>query len=374
LNLKYAKVRTVLINDLNAKISQHRKLIDSAVSRVLDRAWLVSGPEVAAFEEEFARYVGVQYCRSLANGTDALELGLRAVGVCTGDRVATVANAGFYTSTAVLAIGAEPFYLDVDPDTQLVSVAEIERAIAAGVRAVVATHLYGRGITAIARIAEICRGAGVALLEDCAQAHGARIDGQMAGSFGDIGCFSFYPTKNLGALGDGGALVTRDEQLAHRAGQFRQYGWSSKYHVELPGARNSRLDEVQAAILRGFLPLLDGWNMRRRQIAIQYSEGIQHPRVALHTIAGEQDVAHLYIVRTKDRQALQAHLKSADIASDVHYPVPDHRQSALKSRFPDVRLPHTEMLAQEILTLPCYPEMTDADVARVIQSINAWPG
>jgi dTDP-4-amino-4,6-dideoxygalactose transaminase len=362
----------MLINDLSAKVAVYRNAIDEAVSRVLNRSWLVLGPEVVAFEKAFAEYVGVSYCRTLANGTDALELALRALGVQQGDKVATVANAGFYTSTALLAIGATPFYLDVDPETRVVTLGEVERAIREGVKAVVVTHLYGQAVPAIAKIAADCRTAGLMLVEDCAQAHGAKVDGKKVGSFGDMGCFSFYPTKNLGALGDGGAVVCKDATLAEKIEYLRQYGWSAKYQVNLAGSRNSRLDEIQAAILSVFLPKLDGWNARRREIALQYSTLISHPEVRLPQVYGEDYVAHLYVVRSSKRDMLREHLRKQDIATDVHYPIPDYRQPVFEKRFSDIFLQNTETLAQEVLTLPCYPEMTDEDVKRVINAVNDW--
>lgn len=363
----------MLINNLSAHVSNYRTAIDAAIKRVLDRSWLVLGPEVATFEKLFAAYVEVSYCRSVANGTDALELALRALGMQAGDEVATVANAGMYTSTAILAIGGTPMYMDVDLVTQVVMQNEVERALQQGVKAVVVTHLYGQAQPNIADIAAKCREAHVALVEDCAQAHGARVNGKRVGSFGDAGCFSFYPTKNLGALGDGGAVVCHDAELAEKVGRLRQYGWSAKYQVELAGARNSRLDEIQAAILSEFLPHLDSWNARRREIASQYSMLITHPEIMLPPVSGEDYVAHLYVVRTPKRDMLREHLRKQDIATDVHYPIPDHRQPVFGGRFSDVRLPNTEKLAQEVLTLPCYPEMTQEDIKRVIHAANDWP-
>jgi aminotransferase EvaB len=362
----------MLINDLSIKISNNRNSIDAAVGRVLNRSWLVLGPEVNEFEPAFAGYIGVDFCRTVANGTDALELGLRALGVQQGDKVATVANAGFYTSTALLAIGAEPFYLDVDLETRVVTLSEIDRAIQARAKAIVVTHLYGKAVSDIAEIAAKCSVSGVLLVEDCAQAHGAKVGGKKVGSFGDIGCFSFYPTKNLGALGDGGAIVTNDQALSERVARLRQYGWSSKYQVELSGARNSRLDEMQAAILSEFLPHLDSWNARRREIATTYTMQIKNDALILPTIGGEDYVAHLYVIRTWQRLALQAHLRSRDIASDIHYPIPDTKQPVFKSRFANISLPNTELLAEEVITLPCYPEMTDADIQQVINAVNSW--
>lgn len=362
----------MLINDLSVRVNNYRNSIDTAISRVLNRSWLVLGPEVDAFEKDFSSYLGVNFCRSVANGTDALELGLRAVGVQQNDKVATVANAGFYTSTALLAIGAIPLYMDVDLDNRVVTLTEIKRAIKEGVKVVVVTHLYGQALSDIEVIASVCRTAGVSLIEDCAQAHGAKIAGKQVGSFGDVGCFSFYPTKNLGALGDGGAVVTSDIALAERVSCLRQYGWTSKYQVGLAGARNSRLDEMQAAILIEFLPHLDSWNARRRDIASIYSTQIKNTAVILPPVGDEAYVAHLYVIRTKQRDALRAHLRDLNIASDVHYPIPDHRQTIFGDRFSAVSLPNTEQMAEETLTIPCYPEMTNEDVQQVISAVNAW--
>ena len=370
--LYYTGECAMLINDLSAKIIDCKNSIDTVLSRVLNRSRFILGPEVDAFEKAFAAYVGVDYCRTLASGTDALEIGLRAIGVRQGDKVATVANAGFYTSTAILAIGAVPFFQDVDLNTRVVRLSEIERAISQGVKAVVVTHLYGQAVPDMLKIAECCRSAGVALIEDCAQACGAKLGSTQVGGFGDVGCFSFYPTKNLGALGDGGAIVTKDHVLAKKVTHLRQYGWSEKYQVEWLGARNSRLDEMQAAILSEFLPRLDGWNARRRKIAALYSTLIKNPAVILPKISGEDYVAHLYVVRAIQRHALQLHLRSRDVASEIHYPIPDTRQPVFADRFASVSLPNTERLAKEVLSLPCYPEMRDNDVQQVVEAVNSW--
>ena len=362
----------MLINDLRAHISDNRATIDTAIGRVVDRSWLVLGPEGEAFERSFADYIGVRHCRGVASGTDALEFALRALGVHATDEVAIVANAGMYACTALLAIGASPLFMDVDLDTQAVTLDEVVRAIGHGIKAVVITHLFGQGHPRIAEIAAKCRKGNVALIEDCAQAHGALVDGGKVGSFGDAGCFSFYPTKNLGALGDGGAVVTNNDALDELISQLRQYGWLVKYCVETPGGRNSRLDEVQAAILSGFLPHLDRWNARRREVAYQYSTLIAHPEITLPQVSGESYVAHLYVIRTVGRGMLRETLREHDIATDIHYPTPDHRQPVFGHRFADLHLPNVERLASEVLTLPCYPEMTEQDVGRVISAVNNW--
>ncbi len=363
----------LLINNLGARIAGYQLKIEAAVNQVLASGWVVLGPAVARFESQFAQYVGTSQCVSVANGTDAIELALRGLGVSAGATVATVANAGMYTTTAISAIGAHPFFMDVDESTSCVTVAEVERALASGVQAVVVTHLYGRAVPQIEHIAEICRAHRIPLLEDCAQSHGARIGGRHTGAFGDAASFSFYPTKNLGALGDGGAVTTNDVQLADRLRQLRQYGWTKKYEVSHQGGRNSRLDELQAAILSVFLPDLDLTNERRRQIAARYHAAIRHADVQLSPRGGLEDVAHLFVLRCARRDSLSAHLKQHQIASDVHYPIPDHCQPALADRYPTLTLPVTEHLAGQILTIPCYPEMTDEEVDRVAAAINAWP-
>ena len=362
----------LLINDLNAHKNKLIANINAAIKRTIDRGWFVLGPEVTTFEEKFAQYIGVNKSVSLANGTDALELALRAVGIEHGDNVATVANAGMYTTTALIAIGANPFFMDVDLTSRTTTLNECQRAINAGCKAIVVTHLYGRAAPEIKQIAAFCKENNTPLIEDCAQAHGAKIDFQMVGSFGDISCFSFYPTKNLGALGDGGAIATSNLQLAQKVAQLRQYGWSSKYEVTLLGATNSRLDEIQAAILSEFLPLLDSWNARRREIATLYAQKIKNDRIELPQFNGEDFVAHLYVIRTDNPYDLRNHLKNNGIASEQHYPIPDYRQPAFDNKFSDITLANTEALSSSILTLPCYPEMTNEDVLKVAEAVNSW--
>jgi dTDP-4-amino-4,6-dideoxygalactose transaminase len=340
----------LLINDLGRHHSTVRECVGQAIERVLARGWFILGPEVEAFEAEFAAYCGVRHCAGVANGTDALELALRASGIKAGDRVATVANAGMYSTTAILACGAIPVYAEIEPLTMLMDPARIPKA-----DAVIVTHLYGR----MARMPEVLQAApGVPVIEDCAQAHGAVLDGRKAGAWGAMGCFSFYPTKNLGALGDGGAVVTNDSDVDKRLRALRQYGWTSKYTATVRGGRNSRLDEMQAAILRAKLPLLDGWNARRRAIAAQYG---------MVARGGLDDVAHLYVIRTTERERVRTALREQGIGVEVHYPIPDYKQEAVGI---SAELPETERACAEVLTLPCFPEMTDGEVERVKQSVE----
>jgi dTDP-3-amino-2,3,6-trideoxy-4-keto-D-glucose/dTDP-3-amino-3,4,6-trideoxy-alpha-D-glucose/dTDP-2,6-dideoxy-D-kanosamine transaminase len=360
------------INDLSIKLLNYQADIREVVDRVTRSGWLILGTEVERFEGAFAAFLGANHCVGLANGTDAIELALKALGVERGDLVATVANAGMYTATAVLAIGAKPVFMDVDPASHGVTEDQVLQAIDSGSKAVVVTHLYGLGLPRIAEISRICRARGVPLIEDCAQAHGAIVNGKRVGTFGDAASFSFYPTKNLGALGDGGAVITQDAEIARKIKRLRQYGWAGKYQVETPGGRNSRLDEMQAGFLSVFLRDLDTSNERRRAIAERYRTGIRHDDVQLPPQRGIEYVAHLYVIRSRRRDALRSHLRNGGINSDVHYPIPDHRQPLLGASFEHVSLPNTEQLAQEILTLPCYAEMTDEQVDHVIATINKW--
>ena len=352
------------MNDLLRQTQTLQHELTSSVNRVLASGWYILGRECAAFEEEFAAYCGVPHCVSVANGTDALELALRALGAGPGDSVATVANAGDYSTTAIRVAGAEPLYIDIDAATMNMSAADLAARLTPRVRAVIATHLYGRMADLPALLAVADRH-GLPLIEDCAQAHGAALEGRKAGSWGTLACFSFYPTKNLGALGDGGAVTTRDARLAARVKSLRQYGWSSKYRSSEYG-RNSRMDEMQAAILRAKLPHLDAWNARRREIAAAYD-------AALGIRSGTSDayVAHLYVMRSGSRDEVRAALAHRGIATDIHYPVPDHLQEAAPPS--GTHLPVTEQAAREVLTLPCYPELTADEVAYVAAALAALP-
>lgn len=364
----------VPFNDPSRRMKPMRERISALAASFVDDGHYVLGPGLEAFEAAFAHYCGVAHAVGVGNGTDALEIALRAVGVGPGDCVALAANAAMYATTAVLACGAEPLFVDVLAEEATMDPARLEAALLADapVRAVVATHLYGR-LARIRAIRETCRRHGAMLVEDCAQAHGARsTDGIRAGGFADAGAFSFYPTKNLGALGDGGAVVTADDGVAARARSLRQYGWQGKYHNVLRGGRNSRLDELQARILTLQLPLLDGWNARRRGIAARYAEGIHHPAIHVPLRGGEDDVVHLFVVHSARREALRAHLEAAGIGCDVHYPVPDHLQPALASSHAGASLPVTEAQAGSVLSLPCFPELTDAEISAVVDACNRF--
>lgn len=360
------------INDLFRHNEPLATEINAAFQLFLARGWYVLGAEVTSFEQEFAAYCGTQFVVSVANGTDALELALRTVGVEAGRKVALVANAGGYGTFAVNAIGAEPVYVDVDASTFNMDVDALKATLKGHrVDAIIVTHLYGR-LANIEEIARLASEEGVKLIEDCAEAHGATRNGKKAGSWGDISTFSFYPTKNLGALGDGGALVMNDADVAARAKQLRQYGWGKKYRSAMMGGRNSRLDEIQAAILRIKLPYLDGWNEQRRSIFSRYGTLISHAEIVLPTNCEQDHVAHLYVLCTAQRDSLSRHLRALDIPHDIHFPIPDHRQEMFGERFSDTSLPVTDALCNKVLTLPCFPEMTDEEVTWVATGVNQW--
>jgi len=340
------------------------------LTAVLNSHRYILGDEVKSFERAFANYVGVDHCISVANGSDALELALRGLGIEPGMRVATVANAGFYGSAAIHAIGARPAYVDVDPVTLTLCPKALAALLDTNIAAILVTHLYGQ-LANMAEIIALAATAGVPVIEDCAQAHGAQCKDQQAGSFGDLACFSFYPTKNLGALGDGGAILTNNDDLATRIHQLRQYGWSRKYHVAMAGGRNSRMDEIQAAILRMKLPYLDDWNEQRRSIAKCYNAAFAGLDLLLPCSTGLDYVGHLYVVRVKDRAAFAAALKDKLISTDSHYPIADHLQPAYQTRFTG-SLTHTELACQTVISLPCFPGMAVKETERVIAAVTAY--
>ncbi len=345
--------------------------LGACLKQVADSGWYVLGPGVRDFEAAFAHCVGVDHAVGVANGTDAIALALRALGVGAGQRVLTVANAGCPGSAAIAQVGAEVGWVDVNEQSLTMAPQALATALAAGpVAAVLVTHLYGQ-MADLPAIAGLCRQAGVPLIEDCAQAHGAVLDGRRAGSWGALGCFSFYPTKNLGALGDGGAVVTSDAALAERLRALRQYGWARKYEVTLAGGVNSRLDELQAAVLHAKLPRLDAANARRRAIAARYSAALGELPLRCPSAPGAEHVMHLYVVRTPRRAALQAHLAARGIASDVHYPIADHLQPIWSGR-PVPQLPVTEAACAQVLSLPCYPGLTDAQADAVIEAVRGF--
>lgn len=358
----------VPLNDLRRRFEASAARVGEAVRQVLTSGQFVMGPQHAAFEQEFASYCGAAFALGVANGTDALEIALRAAGCAAGDEVIISANAGFYAATAALAIGMVPVYADVDPTTLTLDPDAAARMISPRTRAVIVTHLYGN-LADMQGFAHAFSGSGLALIEDCAQAHGARSGGRRAGSFGTLAAFSFYPTKNLGAAGDGGAIVTGSEEVAARVRRLRQYGWTDRYVTDGAGGRNSRLDELQAAVLRAMLPDLDRANERRRTIVATYAASLA-PSLQLVSCTGEESTAHLCVLRHRERDRLRAFLESRGISCGVHYPLLDTQQAALRGReWRAGPLVQSELAVQEILTVPCFPEMTDEETAHVARGL-----
>lgn len=357
------------LNDLRRPLRAQRDDLLAALARVVDRGLLVHGPENEAFERELAAYLGVRHAVGVACGTDALELALRAA---TGPRrgvVVTVANAGGYTTVAARRAGLLVRFCDVDPLTHCLDPGALEPLLDEEVGVVVVTHLYGR-VADVPAVRAACAPLGIHVLEDCAQAFGATTADGAAGALADLAAFSFYPTKNLGALGDGGAVTTDDGALAARVRRLAQYGWAKRYVVEEDGGRNSRLDEVQAAVLRRRLPGVEAGNARRREIIGRYAAAAG-PRVRVLD-APPSHAGHLAVVETDDASDLARHLADHRIGSGVHYPVPDHRQPAYSGEYAGVRLPVTEALVGRILTLPCFPEMTEDEIEAVCRALVAY--
>lgn len=364
--------KILLTADPKAGFEAHAAEIRAAIERVLASGHYILGPEVAAFEREFAAAHGGGECVAVANGTDALELALAALGVGAGDRVATVANTVSATVAAIEQLGAQPVFVEIDPATMLMAASALEAVLAreaGAVKAVVPVHLYGQPAEMPAIVAA-ARRHGAKVLEDCAQSHGATIAGRPAGTWGDAAAYSFYPTKNLGALGDGGAVFTRDAAVAERVRLLRQYGWRTRYVSEIPG-RNSRLDELQAAVLRVQLRHLEAGNARRRELAARYLAQLAGAPVRLPAVApGVVPVWHQFAVRTPRRDALLARLGEGGIRAGVLYPVPLYRQPAYADAA--LCLPHTEQACAEVLCLPVHPGLDLADVDRVAREVIRW--
>lgn len=349
----------------------HRAEIDAAIALVLNSGTYVLGEQVGAFERAFAQYTGVDHAVGVGNGTDAVALALRALGVKRGDKVATVSHTAVATVAALDMIGAQPVLIDISADGYTMDPGHLADTLATQrVAAVVVVHLYGQPAN-LAAIGEICRRQGAWLVEDCAQAHGALWQGQRVGSIGDASAFSFYPTKNLGGFGDGGLLATRDAQVAERARAMRQYGWNESRVSAMAGV-NSRLDELQASILRVRLAHLDRENARRRAIAALYDEMLADCPLHLPPrIAGTEPVFHQYVVASSDRDGLRARLLEYGIGTAIHYPVPAHLQPGYAhSLLGPGGLPNTERAARQVLSLPMFPQLTDADAVRVAVNLR----
>ncbi len=349
-----------------------KREIDAAVRRVMDSGWYILGEEVKAFESEFAAYTRVDFGVGVACGTDAIHLALAACEIGPGDEVITVSHTAVATVAAIEQAGAVPVFVDVEPRYFTMDPGKVEAAITPRTRAVIPVHLYGQPVD-LDPILETGRRRGLRVIEDCAQAHGARYKSKRVGSCGDLACFSFYPTKNLGALGDGGMVVTPDPELDQRLRLLREYGWAERYVSHVQGM-NSRLDELQAAILRVKLCKLDEDNAARARIAQQYDAGLVDCDVVLP--ARREDgthVYHQYVVRAPRRDALRQHLRDHGIAAQIHFPVPVHLQPAYRGRLGGSdNLPETERAAREVLSLPIYPGLEASEVQTVLEGVRAF--
>jgi len=358
------------INDLTRGIAQSDEAT-AAMSRVLKSGYWIHGPEHAAFEQEFAEFLNVAHVFGVASGTDALEIALRAVDCKQGSKVITVANAGGYTSIAAAIIGCEVIYCDVDPERLLMDPKALVSLLSKEISAVVVTHLYGN-VAPISLIKSMCDEFGISIIEDCAQAAGASENGNRVGSIGDVGTFSFYPTKNLGGVGDGGALATNDPEIAKRINELRQYGWTAKYKIDLPRGRNSRLDEIQAAMLRVGLPKLDSMNQQRMRIVEKYSNAIKKSGLRLVTSDQPGNVAHLAVVQVSKaigRDNFRGYMKDLGIQTDVHYPILDCDQIGLPYYHGTNSLVHSRLSVNEIVSIPLFPELTQAEVGHIAESL-----
>ena len=363
----------VPFGNLKLNYNIYRTDIDKAIHDVLNSGWFILGKTMERFESLFAEYCGVPCGIGVGSGTEALHIALMACGLQPGDEVITVANTCVPTLAAISLAGGIPVLVDIDPVSHTMDPQKIEERINSLTKVILPVHLYGQ-CADMNIICTIAAKHNLLVIEDCAQAHGASLNGQIAGSMGDAGCYSFYPSKNLGAFGDAGLIVCRDAGLAERMRSLRNYGQTQRYYHEFKGF-NSRLDEIQAGILLAKLQHLDACNKRRREIATVYSESfrdldqITTPKEK----SGRYHVYHLYVVRVEKRHEFQDHLLRQGVATLIHYPIPIHRQPAYSECFSQAKyLPVTDAQAPELVTLPVYPELTDAQVEHVIASVRSW--
>jgi dTDP-4-amino-4,6-dideoxygalactose transaminase len=367
---------SIRLSDPRAGYLAHRSAIDAAIKRVLEDGEYILGLEVDAFEREFAEFIGTRCVISTASGTDALELSLRALGFGPSDFVITTSNTAVATVAAIELSGASPLLVEIDNQTLTMSPTALEQALRDHdqfpIKGVIPVHLYGQPAD-LERIMEICLRHNLVLIEDCAQAHGATVNGRSVGTWGILAAFSFYPTKNLGALGDGGAVATDDQSLADRLRELRSYGWQERYVSERPGM-NSRLDAIQAAILRVKLNHLETENERRSQIAQRYDEAFADLDLILPgRLPNGRAVFHQYVVRSSARDLLREHLRQHGVETSVLYPVPIHQQPAYRNRIKIAsELPITERAAEELLCLPVHPWLSNEEVERIIGALKSF--
>jgi len=359
----------LLCSNPKAQYLAHKDEIDSAIRRVLEGGWYILGEEVKMFEDEFSEYINVSYGIGVGSGTEAIHLALSCCGIGPGDEVITVSHTAVATAAAIKLTGAKPVFIDIERDFYTLVPDKLESAITARSKAIVPVHIYGQPVD-LEPVLEIAQKHGLRVIEDCAQANGAMYKGKHVGSYGDMACFSFYPTKNLGALGDGGMVVTNNEELAKKAKLLREYGWAQRYVSSLAGW-NTRLDEIQAAILRVKLKYLDEDNKKRIHLAEIYNEQLKDTDLVLpRKKEDSQHVYHLYVIRSAKRDELLTFLRKNGIGVSVHYPVPVHLQPAYNQGQND--LFETERIAKEILSLPMYPELNESEVVCVADTIKKF--
>ena len=355
--------------DLKIQYRELQAEIDRAVRDVLESTCFVMGPQCTAFEEEVAAYLGVNHAIGVASGTDALHLALRAAGLGPGDEVITTPFSFIATAEAISYVGARPVFVDIDPHTFNLDVAQVAAAVSAATKAVLPVHLFGQPAN-LSALKKICHDHGLLLIEDCAQSCGARYDGKMTGAWGDLGCFSFFPSKNLGCFGDGGLVVTDRDDLAAEVRMLRNHGSRERYQHAVIGY-NSRLDDLQAAILRVKLGHLDRFNRQRRRNAYMYSERLRELGVIV-PFEDEQGthVYHQYTILSEQRETIREALSAAGIASAIYYPIPLHRQEVFRQTCAEVFLPVSERVATQVLSLPIYPELSPDQIALVVATIG----
>lgn len=361
----------ILMNDFRAEPVELRQAMLGAVGRVLESGWYVLGNEVTSFEKQWAKTCGVSYGVGVGNGMDAIEIVLRGLGIGPGDEVITTPMTAFASILAILRTGATPVLADIDPATALLSMASVKRCVSRKTKAILLVHLYGQ-LREMDLWVALCNEAGINLIEDCAQSHLASWGGEVSGGFGVAGAYSFYPTKNLGAIGDAGMIITRSESLAERAKCLRNYGQSIRYyHTEL--GLNSRLDEIQAAMLSERLEWLPKFTERRQKIAQIYRNEICNAAVQFLAEPEESaaHVYHLFVVLCAQRERLQSHLEINNIQTHIHYPIPVHMQEPCRQiAYDPWGLPNSEQHADQCLSLPCHPQLTDEQVRKVVEVIN----
>jgi dTDP-4-amino-4,6-dideoxygalactose transaminase len=364
---------TIPLVDLRAQYRAIQAEVDGAIADVISRTAFIRGPDVDEFEQEFAQFCEAEACVGAGNGTDALYLALRGLGIGPGDEVITVANTFIATTEAISQVGAHPVFIDTKRDTMLLDPQLLAQVVTSRTRAIIPVHLYGQPCEMDA-ILTVARRRGLKVIEDAAQAHGARWRGRRVGSIGDVACFSFYPGKNLGAYGDAGAIVSNDRVLMETIRMVANHGRKSKYIHSVEGV-NSRLDGLQAAVLRVKLRYLDEWNAARRRIADRYAVLLGGLSVELPVVArGSEPVWHLFVIRVAERDQVMATLKARGIDTGVHYPCPLHLQPAYsRLGLKAGALPETERAAARILSLPIFPELTDAQIDSVVEALSAAP-